>query len=101
LYNAAILQARDQDELARISISSVPSAKENTASSIPQGIQKGKQDPNPRTSDAPERPPPSPEMGNLKHALGSSDSSELPPIGKDRDWQPEAWTPQTARKRGG
>ncbi|KAI9438685.1 hypothetical protein H4582DRAFT_190507 [Lactarius indigo] len=90
LHNAAVLQARDQEERAHISAASVPSVTE-TPSPTPENIPMGKRDENSQSIGASEPPP---------HSSRPSPDSELPPVRKDRDWQPEAWTPQTTRRRG-
>ena len=101
LHNAAIMQARDREERAHISAASAPAVTvdQSPSPSNPQEIHTRKQDPNLCSSDGLERPPPSSELHDVKHTLGPSHSSELPPIVKDRDWQPEAWTPQATRRR--
>jgi len=101
LHNAAIIQARDQEERARISAASAPAVAidQNTSPSTPQEIRSRKQDPDLCSSDGLEAPPPSSELHDVKHTSRPSHSSELPPILKDREWQPEAWTPQAARRR--
>jgi len=103
LQNAAIIHARDQDELARISAASAPAVNEDPYPSTLRDIRTAKQDPSLCSSEDLERPPPSSKIYDLKHhdASRPSHSPELPPIGKDRDWQPEAWTPQTTRRQGG
>jgi NADH dehydrogenase [ubiquinone] 1 alpha subcomplex assembly factor 2 len=99
LHNAAVIQARDQEEHARIA-ASAPAKDDKPSPSIPQDVHTRKQDPSLCSSDGLERPPPSSEIHDAKQALRPSHglSSELPLVGKDRDWQPEAWTPQTTRR---
>ncbi|KAH9979765.1 hypothetical protein BJV74DRAFT_779922, partial [Russula compacta] len=101
LHNASILQARDQEERARISTASAYPVVESPSSSTPQGICTGQQGSSLCSSDGLEGPPPSSQIHDPKKASPPSHTSELPPIGKDRDWQPETWTPQTTRGRGG
>ena len=55
-----------------------------------------------------ESPPanPEPEQHKTARAPGRSAASEasgdkLPSYGRDQDWQPESWTPQAVRRRGG
>ena len=101
LHNAAIIQARDQEERARLSAASAPAVMvdQYPSSSAPQEIRSRKLDPNLCPSDALEGPLASSELHDVKHTSRPSHSSELPPIVKDRDWQPEAWTPQATRRR--
>jgi NADH dehydrogenase [ubiquinone] 1 alpha subcomplex assembly factor 2 len=101
LQNAAIMQAKDQEERALFSAASEPAVVENPRLSTSQGIRTGEQDSTPCSSDVLERPPPSSHTHDVKRASQPSHSPGLPHIGKDRDWQPEAWTPQTIRRRGG
>ncbi|KAH9074273.1 hypothetical protein EDB83DRAFT_2355916 [Lactarius deliciosus] len=83
LHNAAVLQARDQEERARISAASAPLATENSPLPTPENV-------------------PMVQRDESSQSLRASTDSELPPpVGKDRDWQPEAWTPQTTRRRRG
>ncbi|KAH9962939.1 hypothetical protein BC827DRAFT_1340799, partial [Russula dissimulans] len=84
LQNAAVIQARDQEERARIIAATAPVTAEGSSLSTPQGIRAGDQG-----SDVLEEPQPSQIHEEPKQALGPSRSLELPPIGKDRDWQPE------------
>lgn len=52
--------------------------------------------------ETPEPPPHSLHpIDKLRQASRPSPDWELPPLGKERGWQPEVWTPQTTRKRGG
>jgi|SRR5712671_1464900 len=100
LQNAAVIQARDQEghERARIIAAAAPAIAESPSLSTPQGIRTGDQG----FSDVLERPQPSSQIHEeRKRASRPSRSPELPPIGKDRDWEPEAWTPQATRRRGG
>jgi NADH dehydrogenase [ubiquinone] 1 alpha subcomplex assembly factor 2 len=101
LHNAAIIQARDQEERARISAASAPAVTvdQNPSPSTPQEIRSRKQDPDLCSSDGLEAPPPSSELHDVKHTSGPTHRSELPPILKDRYWQPEAWTPQASTRR--
>jgi NADH dehydrogenase [ubiquinone] 1 alpha subcomplex assembly factor 2 len=95
LHNAAILQARDQEERARVSAVSAPSVAESPPLSTAETIPTGE---NMKRVETPEPPP------HSSHPIDKprpSPNSELPPVGKGRDWQPEAWTPQTTRRRGG
>ncbi len=103
LHNAAVLQARDQEERARISAASVPSVTESPHLPITENIPMGQMDENTPSVGAPEPPSHSSHpIGRPRQASRPSPGSELPPpVGKDRDWQPEAWTPQTTRRRGG
>ncbi|KAH9962943.1 hypothetical protein BC827DRAFT_1266743 [Russula dissimulans] len=98
LQNAAVIQARDQEERARIIAATAPVMAEDSSLSTPQGIRAGDEG----SSDVLEDPQPSSQIyEEPKRASGPSRGPELPPIAKDRDWQPEAWTPQTTRRRGG
>lgn len=100
-HNAAIIHARDQEERARISATSAPALTidPNTPPPTPQEIRSRKHDPDLYSSDGLEAPPPSSELHDVKHTSQPPLSSELPPFLKDRDWQPEAWTPQATRRR--
>lgn len=103
LHNAAIIQARDQEERARISASAAlaptVTVGQDPSPSTPQEIRTRKQDSNLCSSDGLEGPPPSSELHDVKHTSQPSHSSELPPIVKDKDWQPEAWTPRATQRR--
>ncbi|KAH9164849.1 hypothetical protein EDB89DRAFT_2116204 [Lactarius sanguifluus] len=103
LYNAAVLQARDQDERARISAASAPSVTEDPPFLTPENIPMMQRDETSQSVGAPEPPPHSSHpIDRPRQAPRPSPDPELPPpVGKDRDWQPEAWTPQTTRRRGG
>jgi len=98
LHNAAVIQARDQEERARIAAASAPEGNEYSSRSTSQDVRTGKQDPSRYISGGLERPS---SENDPRHASQPSHGPQLPPIGKDRDWQPEAWTPQTTRRRGG
>ncbi len=101
LHNVAVLEARDQEERARISAASAPSVTENPPQSI-EHIQMGKVDEGKQPVEAPEPPPHSSRPTDIpRHFSRPSPNSELPPIEKDRDWQPQAWMPQGIRRRGG
>ncbi|KAH8987918.1 hypothetical protein EDB92DRAFT_1875029 [Lactarius akahatsu] len=103
LHNAAVLQARDQDERARISAASAPLVTEDPPFPAPENISMVKRDEISQSVGAPEPPPHlSYPIDRPRQAPRPSPDPELPPpVGKDRDWQPEAWTPQTTRRRGG
>jgi NADH dehydrogenase [ubiquinone] 1 alpha subcomplex assembly factor 2 len=101
LQNAAIIQAKDQEERARISAGSQPTVVENPHPPISQGIRTEEQGSTLSSSDVLETPPLSSHTHDVKRAPRPSHSPGLPPTGKDRDWQPEAWTPQTIRRGGG
>ena len=101
LQNAAIIQAKDQEERARISVAPTPTVVENPHLSTSQGIRVGERDSTLPSSDVLERPPLSSHTQDVKGASQPSRSPKLPLIGKDKDWQPEAWTPQTTRRGGG
>lgn len=96
LHNAAILQARDQEERAHVSAVSAPSVTENPPPPTTENFPTGQRDDNMHSVGAPEQ-----TAYSSQGPRQTSRPSELPPMGKDRDWQPEAWTPQTARRRGG
>ncbi|KAH9973805.1 hypothetical protein BGW80DRAFT_1306502 [Lactifluus volemus] len=101
LHNAAVIQARDQEERARISAPE-SAVVENLSSRTQQGILMGGETDS-RTCFAgnPEKSPPSPpQIHESKQPPQLSHDLELPHIGTDKDWQPETWTPQTARRRG-
>ncbi|KAI9458571.1 hypothetical protein BJY52DRAFT_1212084 [Lactarius psammicola] len=100
LHNVAVLQARDRDERARISAVQAPSVTESPPLPTTENLPMGQRHENTQSVEAPE-PPPYSSHSKPKQASHPSPVSELPPIGKDRDWQPEAWTPQTTRRRGG
>ncbi|KAF8258668.1 hypothetical protein EI94DRAFT_1753950 [Lactarius quietus] len=101
LHNAAVLQARDQEERARISADS-PSVSENSPFVTPEDLQMGKGDEDTPPVEAPERQPHSSRpIIEPRQPSRPSPDSELPPVGKSREWQPEAWMPQAARRRGG
>ncbi|KAH9172698.1 hypothetical protein EDB89DRAFT_2069372 [Lactarius sanguifluus] len=96
LYNAAVLQARDQDERARISAASAPSVAEDSPFPTPENIPTVQRDENSQSVGAPEPPTHSSRpIDRPRQTPRPSPDPELPPVGKDRDWQPEAWTPQT------
>jgi len=100
LQNAAIIQAKDQEERARISAASVSVGVKDPYPSASQGCTGG-QDLTLSPSEVLESPSPSSHTHDVKQASQPHHSPGLPPIGKDRDWQPESWTPQTTRRRGG
>ena len=102
LHNAAVLQARDQEERARIAAAPVSPVSENPPLTTAQDLQIGQRDGDTLPLEAPELPPhPSRPIDKLRQPSRSSPDSELPLVGNGRDWQPEAWTPQTTRRRGG
>jgi hypothetical protein len=101
LQNAAIIQARDQEERARITAGSESPAVENPHPSTSQDTRTGEQGSTLCSSDGLEKPPVSPHTHDVERASQPPHSPGLPPIGKDRDWKPETWTPQTIRRRGG
>ncbi|KAI9509042.1 hypothetical protein F5148DRAFT_1283375 [Russula earlei] len=101
LYNASIIEARDREERARISAAAATPITEVPATSTPQGIRTRRQASSPDSFDVLERPQPSSETHELKRPSLPSHGSALPAAGKDRDWQPAAWTPRTMRRRGG
>lgn len=101
LQNAAIIQAKDQEERARVSAASVLAGVENPHPSTSQGIRTGEKDSTLSPSDILEAPPHASQTHDINRASQPPHSPGLPPIGKDRDWQPESWTPQTNRRRGG
>jgi hypothetical protein len=101
MQNAAIIEAKDQEERARISAASESEVVKNLRPSTSQGILTGEQGSTPCSSDVLERPPLSSHTHDVKRASQPSHSPGLPPIGKDRDWKPETWTPQAIRRRGG
>ena len=101
LHNAAIIEARDQEERARISTPSESSAVEIPHPSTPQRDGTEEQGSPLRSSDVLKEPPPSPHGHTVEGPSQPLHSPGLPFIGKDRDWQPETWTPQAIRKRGG
>jgi NADH dehydrogenase [ubiquinone] 1 alpha subcomplex assembly factor 2 len=102
LHNAAVLQARDQEERARISAAPAPPVSEIPALATTEDLHIGKRDEDILPLEPPELPPhPSRPIDNSRQSSRSSPDSELPPVGKGRDWQPEAWTPQATRRRGG
>ena len=102
LHNAAILQARDQEERARIAAAPVSPVSENPPLTTAQDLQIGQRDGDTLPLEAPELPPhPSRPIDKPRQPSRSSPDSELPLVGNGRDWQPEAWTPQATRRRGG
>lgn len=102
LHNAAVLQARDQEERARHSAVSAPLVSENPPSPTTENIPMGQRDENTQSVGTPEPQLHSSQpIDRSRQASRLSPNSELPPIGKDRNWQPETWTPQSARRRGG
>jgi hypothetical protein len=94
------MQAKDQEERALISSASETAAVEDPRLSTSQDTRTGEQGSTP-SSDVLERPPLSSHAHDVERASQPSHSPGLPPMGKGRDWQPEAWTPQTIRRRGG
>ena len=101
LQNAAIIQAKDQEERARVSAAFVPAGVEDPHPPTSQGIRTREQDSTLSPSDVLEAPPPASHTHDVKQASQPPHSPGLPPIGKDKDWQPESWTPQATRRRGG
>ena len=102
LYNAAVLQARDQEERARISAGSAPSVSENTPLPTTEDIPMGQRDDDTLPVGALEQPSHSSRpIDKPRQPSRHSPESELPAVGKGRDWQPETWTPQATRRRGG
>ena len=102
LHNAAVLQARDQEERARIAAAPVSPVSENPPLTTAQDLQIGQRDGDTLPLEAPELPPhPSRPIDKSRQPSRSSPDSELPLVGNGRDWQPEAWTPQATRRRGG
>ena len=102
LHNAAVLQARDQEERARVSAGSAPSAPENPRLPTTEDIPIGQRDEDMLLAGALEQAPHSSRpMDKAGQPSRPSPESELPPVGKGREWQPEAWTPQATRRRGG
>ncbi|KAI0277913.1 hypothetical protein BGY98DRAFT_917573 [Russula aff. rugulosa BPL654] len=101
LQNAAIIQAKDQEERARVSAAFVPAGVEDPHPPTSQGIRTREQDSTLSPSDILEAPPPASHTHDVKQASQPPLSPGLPPIGKDKDWQPESWTPQATRRRGG
>lgn len=101
LQNAAVIQAKDQEERARISAGSESTVDQNPHPPNLQSIRIEEQGSTLSSSDVLETPPLSSHTHDVKRASRPSQSTGLPPIGKDRDWQPETWTPQAIRRRGG
>ncbi|KAN0116207.1 hypothetical protein V8E52_006264 [Russula decolorans] len=95
LKNAAIIQAKDQEERALLA------GVEDPHPSTLQATRTGEKDSTLSPSDVLEAPPPASHTHDVKRASQPPHSPGLPPIGKDRDWQPESWTPQATRRRGG
>lgn len=102
LHNAAVLQARDQEERARIAAAPAPPVSEIPPLTTTQDPPMGQKDEGTLPLEAPELPPhPSRRIDKPRQPSHPSPDSELPPVGNGRDWQPEAWTPQITRRRGG
>ena len=101
LQNAAIIQAKDQEERARLSAVPVPAGVEDPHLLTSQGIPTGQQGSTLSPPDILETPPPPSHTHDVKEASQPPHSPGLPPIGKDRDWQPESWMPRATRRRGG
>jgi len=82
LHNAAVLQARDQEERARISAALAPPVTENHPSPTTETIPMGQGDGNSQSVRAPELPPHcSHPIDGPRQASRPSPDSELPPIG--------------------
>jgi NADH dehydrogenase [ubiquinone] 1 alpha subcomplex assembly factor 2 len=102
LHNAAVLQARDQEERARISAAPTPPVSEIPPLATTEDLPIGQSDEDMLPLGTPELPPHSSRpIDKPRQPSRPSPDSELPPVGKGRDWQPEAWTPQATRRRGG
>jgi NADH dehydrogenase [ubiquinone] 1 alpha subcomplex assembly factor 2 len=99
LHNAAILQARDQEERARITAGLASSASENPPSPTTEDVPMGQRDEAMLSVGGPELPPH--PIDEPRRPSRPFPDSELPSVRKGRDWQPEAWTPQATRRRGG
>jgi hypothetical protein len=97
-----MLQSRDQEERARISAASQSVVVENPSSTTPQDTPAGEMDSRVNSADNPEGSLPfPPQLRKPKQPLRLSDDMELPRIGTEKDWQPEAWIPQSARRSRG
>ncbi|KAI0044949.1 hypothetical protein FA95DRAFT_1561663 [Auriscalpium vulgare] len=97
LHNAAILQARDLEERRSIAAAAVQDAQAALPSpepAAPQGPTSGALD----SSPAPLEPAVPPEAPT---APASTLHPRAPGGAKDRDWQPEAWTPRSSPQRRG
>ena len=92
LHNAAVLQARDQEERARIAAAAASPVSEIPPLTTTQDLPIGQRNEDTLPLESPELPP---------HPSRPSPDSELPLVGNGRDWRPEAWTPQATRRRGG
>ncbi|THH11405.1 hypothetical protein EW146_g8050 [Bondarzewia mesenterica] len=100
LQKAAIIEARDREELERIAAASAPpaeispsitaSASADTPSPIDISQPQGSSSATARTNVT--------DISQKQHDDARSKASDLPMPGRDSDWQPEAWNPQAVRR---
>ncbi|KAA1472058.1 hypothetical protein DENSPDRAFT_838210 [Dentipellis sp. KUC8613] len=96
LANAAAIDARVQEERAAIaSGNATPTSDINTSISNPSSSAEGP------TSMSPTVLEPQTNQNLLPQFATPRRGSKLPAVNKDKDWQPEAWSPRPTQKRGG
>ncbi|KAI0261588.1 hypothetical protein BC834DRAFT_459221 [Gloeopeniophorella convolvens] len=102
LHNAAVIAARDQEERGRISAAhahvEIPEPT-FTSPQITSAVENGGFVEHTAHEVAP-APMASQNADNPSPGVLPSHSAELPSFGRDKDWQPETWSPQAARRRG-